>query len=301
MLEYSSGSTETPVPYQPARSHRINLASSNARSAAVRPPLWHQFLETTLAVVFPSPCVLCHGELTGSLLGGLCGGCWCGLECWSGFVCFRCGLPLAGDVDSPKFICADCRLREPDFDLARGYGVYSGKLRAAVLQLKFHRREQLGMRLGSLLVGAWLALEADSAFRSTCVIIPVPLHRSRERERGYNQAELLARGFARAMKKRGAISEANVATRALLRRHSTVPQSGLSLQRRSENVRRAFEVIDPAGLRGRDLVLVDDVMTTGATASACAAALRAGGARRVVVLTLARATPQFPDSVPVTV
>jgi len=157
------------------------------------------------------------------------------------------------------------------------------------------------MRLGSLLVGAWLALEADSAFRSTCVIIPVPLHRSRERERGYNQAELLARGFARAMKKRGAISEANVATRALLRRHSTVPQSGLSLQRRSENVRRAFEVIDPAGLRGRDLVLVDDVMTTGATASACAAALRAGGARRVVVLTLARATPQFPDSVPVTV
>jgi ComF family protein len=198
-------------------------------------------------------------------------------------------------------MCADCRLREPDFDLARSYGIYSGKLRAAVLQLKFHRREKLGMQLGSLLVGSWLALEANSAFRNTCVIIPVPLHRSRERERGYNQAELLARGFARTMKKRGAISQVKLATRALLRRHATVPQSGLSLQRRSENVRRAFEVTDPARMRGRDVILVDDVMTTGATASACAAALRSAGAQRVVVLALARATPQFPDTAPVTV
>ena len=252
-------------------------------------------------MVFPSPCVLCHGELAGSLLGGACDECWSGLECWSGCVCSRCGLPLAGNVDSPKFICADCRLREPDFDLARSYGVYSGKLRAAVLQLKFHRREQLGMRLGSLLAGAWLRLEANLAFRNACLIIPVPLHSSRKRERGYNQAELLAHGFARTMKKHGAISQMKLATRALLRRHSTVPQSGLSLQRRSENVRRAFEVTDPARTRGRDVILVDDVMTTGATASACAAALRGAGAQRIVVLTLARATPQFPDTAPVTV
>jgi ComF family protein len=192
-------------------------------------------------------------------------------------------------------------LLEPDFDLARNYGVYAGKLRAVVLQLKFHRREQLGLRLGSLLVDAWLALEGNLAVRNTCVIVPVPLYRSRERERGYNQAELLARGFVRALKKRGATSQVKLATRALLRRRSTVPQSGLSLQRRSENVRRAFELTDPARIRGQDVILVDDVMTTGATASACAAALRGAGAHRVVVLTLARATPQFPDTAPVTV
>ena len=252
-------------------------------------------------MAFPSPCVLCHQELTGSLLGGLCAECWSGLDCWSGFVCSRCGLPLAGKVDSPKFVCAGCRLREPDFELARSYGVYAGRLRAAVLQLKFHRREQFGTRLGRLLLRPWLAVEANSGVRDACLVVPVPLHRSRERERGYNQAELLAYGFVRALKKQDGISRVKLDTRAVVRKQATVPQSGLSLQGRSENVRRVFEVARAARVREREVILVDDVMTTGATASACAAALRRAGARRVVVLTLARATPQFPDTAPVTV
>jgi ComF family protein len=267
----------------------MTLASADARPISVQGPLLRQFIESVLAVVFPSPCVLCHRELTASLLGGLCGECWSGLECWSGFLCFRCGLPLA-----------DCRLREPHFDFARSYGIYGGKLRAAVLQLKFHRREVLGTRLGRLLLDPWLTLETDSAFRDAGLIIPVPLHRSRERERGYNQAELLAQGLLHAIKKRGGISEVGLDARAVMRTHATVPQSGLSLQGRSENVRNAFEVVEAGRVRERDVILVDDVMTTGATASACAAALRRAGARRVVVLTLARATPQFPDVAPVT-
>jgi ComF family protein len=276
----------------------MNLASPEARPPIPKAPLFRQFMECVLAVVFPCACVLCHRELAASLLGALCGECWIGLECWRGFLCFRCGLPLAGNVDSPRFTCADCRLREPHFDVARSYGVYAGKLRAAVLQLKFHRREILGPQLGRLLLDPWLSLESDSGLRNDSVIIPVPLHRSRERERGYNQAELLARGLRHAMKKKG--GAAQLATRAVTRTHSTVPQSGLSLQRRSENVRNAFEVTDARRVHNRDAILVDDVMTTGATASACAAALLRAGARRVVVLTVARATPQFPDVAPIT-
>lgn len=278
----------------------MSIASGNARRLSVKAPLWRQFLESTLAVVFPSPCVLCTGELTASLLGGLCADCWTGLERWNGHSCSRCGLPLAGNVDPPTFVCSDCRLREPPFDIARSYGIYAGKLRAAVLQLKFHRREHLGVRLGRLLLESWLTLAASPAFRESCpIIIPVPLHRSRERERGYNQAELLARGLLHAMKRRGGISQVKADARVVVRRHSTVPQSGLSLQGRSENVHRAFEVVKAERVRGQVVILVDDVMTTGATASACAAALRSAGARQAAVLTLARATPQFPDVGPV--
>jgi ComF family protein len=255
-------------------------------------------MESTLAVMFPSPCVLCHRELTASLVGGLCAECWSGLECWHGSLCFRCGLPLAASVDSPRFTCAGCRLREPRFDVARSYGVYAGKLRAAVLQLKFHRRETLGARLGRLLLDPWQSLESGSWSHNDPVIVPVPLHRARERERGYNQAELLARGLLRAMKEKGETPKLDV--RAVARTQSTLPQSGLSLRGRSENVRHAFEVLDGGRVRDLDMILVDDVMTTGATASACAAALRRAGARRVVMLTLARATPQFPDVAPLT-
>ena len=97
------------------------------------------------------------------------------------------------------------------------------------------------------------------------------------------------------MKKSRGISNVHIDARAVVRKHSTVPQSGLSLQGRSENVRRASEVVGADRVRRREVILVDDVMTTGATASACAAAIRGAGARRVVVLTLARGTPQFPD------
>jgi ComF family protein len=272
------------------------------RQLSTKATLWRQFLESTLAVAFPSPCVLCNGELTASLRGGLCANCWTGLESWSGHVCSCCGLPLAGNIDSSIFVCADCRLRQPHFDVARNYGIYAGKLRAAVLQLKFHRREHLGVRLGGLLLEPWLALTASPTFCESCpVIIPVPLHRDRERERGYNQAELLARGLVHAMRKRGGISQLKAEARAVVRRQSTVPQSGLSLHDRSENVRRAFEVVKPERVWGRDVILVDDVMTTGATASACAAVLRDAGTGRIAVLTLARATPQFPDVAPVIV
>ena len=211
-------------------------------------------------------------------------------------MCSRCGLPLAGLVDRQNALCAVCRRDEPHFDVARSYGVYSKNLRGAVLALKFHERQRLGVRLGGLLLESWKALESAAGFEGPCLVVPVPLHPRRERERGYNQAGLLARGLVHLLKREAGRSGAILVGNSLVRRRATAPQSGLSLHARRENVSGVFAVSDPERIHQRDIVLVDDVMTTGATASACASVLKRAGARRVFVLTLARATPQFPHS-----
>ena len=261
-----------------------------------QPSLFRQWLGTLLAVALPAVCPLCGQEISDSLAGGLCRDCWSALTPWTGPLCSRCGLPLAGNPNVPLVLCAECRRGEPQFDFARSYAVYGGSIRAAVLELKFHGRERLGRRLGELLLAPGQALAAMASSSWPALVLPVPLHRSRERQRGYNQAELLARGLARAIQKTG--GSADVVAHALTRERATAPQSGLSLQARHENVRGVFAVTDPGRIGRRDVMLVDDVMTSGATTSACASALKRAGAERVFVITLARATPQFPDLTP---
>lgn len=270
----------------------------SGRISPRQPSGFRQILHPLLAVVLPSACALCARELLGSLWGSLCGDCWRSLELWTGALCFRCGLPLTGSVDVPDPLCAACRRDEPHFDMARSYGVYAGVLRGAVLEVKFHQRERLGLRLGELLLESWRALESTAGLPGAPLIVPVPLHHSRRRERGYNQADLLARGLVRALKKSIGGSKAAFAGNCLVRKRRTCPQSGLSLHARRENVRAAFAVADSKRVQQRDVILVDDVMTTGATASACAAALKRAGAGRILVLTLARATPQAPHGAP---
>jgi ComF family protein len=257
----------------------------------------HQLLNSLLSVAFPSSCILCGQDLERTAWGGACEDCWQALQAWSGPICHRCGLPLAGSVKEPGYLCGGCRLGAPRFDFARSYGIYSGRLRAAVLELKFHQRERLGTRLGSLLLEPWQTLQVAASILGPALVVPVPLHRGRERERGYNQAGVLAEGFVLALRrKKGGGGPVKIDSRCLVRKRSTTPQSGLSLQARSENVRGVF--IASEHVQDQDVVLVDDVMTTGATVSACAAALKRAGARRVGALAFARATPQFPDVTP---
>jgi ComF family protein len=164
-------------------------------------------------------------------------------------------------------------------------------LRKVILQLKFHGQEHLGYRLGALLAHAWGALpEPDSA-----IVVPVPLHASRKRQRGFNQAELLARGLVRRLRKEQRLHGLQLVAGSLRRTRATVPQVGLSVSARRENVSGVFSVRRPEVVCNRTVVVIDDVMTTGATLSACAAALKRAGASRVLALSLARATPQFPD------
>ncbi len=207
----------------------------------------------------------------------------------------RCGLPFASPhaLDSADAECGECRRDEPGFDVARCFGLYIGNLRKAILRLKFAGDERLGGRLGELLAFPWKMLpnNGDSGFP---LIVAVPLHTSRRRERGYNQSQLLAAGLARALK-RTTRHPPQVLRECLRRKRATPPQTGLSVAARRENVRGVFEVVNSAATRGRRIVVVDDVMTTGATISACARALRRAGATQVLALVLARATPQFPD------
>jgi ComF family protein len=246
------------------------------------------------ALFFPGPCALCHEPLEEAGALDVCAACWSELEPWNGPACSCCGLPFASDraLDATNPLCADCRQGEFRFDAARSFGVYRDQLRQAILHLKFRPRERWGRRLGGLLARAWG--ENIEIFEAEPVtVVPVPLHRDRRRERGYNQAEALARGLMAELGKgkRGA----ELDSRCLQKILATPPQTGLSPAERRENVRGAFAVSDAHPVRDQAVVLIDDVMTTGATLSACATVLKAAGARRVVALTLARATPQFPD------
>jgi ComF family protein len=259
--------------------------------------LRQQFVDSLLATLFPSDCSLCGGELDGLTGAGICRKCWGDLQPWSGPLCCRCGLffPSERALESSDALCGDCRRQEYAFDHARSFNLYTGNLRAAILQLKFQRRERLGQKLGELLCHLWPYV-AGADFEVPSILVPVPLHRDRRRQRGYNQAELLSQGLARGLARRaGGAKTLLVETRCLGRFRSTLPQTGLDPRTRRDNVRGAFSVAFPERIRQKAVLLVDDVMTTGATVSACAQALKRGGARRVVVLTLARATPQFPD------
>jgi ComF family protein len=182
--------------------------------------------------------------------------------------CRRCGLP------GPDAACGACLADPPAFDGLLAAGLYGGPLADAVRALKYGGRPAAARPLG-----AWLA--ARVALPPRPVVVAVPLARGRRLERGYDQASLLAAALARAA--------GGLRLRAALRRVRETPaQVGRSRAARARNVAGAFEA-DPRAVAGLDLLLVDDVVTTGATADAAAGALKRAGARRVLVVALARA------------
>ena len=246
--------------------------------------------------MFPTTCPVCRQEFARAGWATLCDECWKGLEPWTGPACNRCGLPFASEfaAASTEPLCADCRREEFRFDLTRSFGLYKGELRTVILQLKYLRRRRLGIKLGKLLAPLWVSIP-ESNGNQLPLLVPVPLHKTRERARGFNQAEALARGLSAQLAALSGKRVARVSTKCVERTRPTVPQAGLSLRQRHENVRGVFRVPSPECVHERTIVLVDDVMTTGATLSSCASSLKKAGASWIYGLTLARATPMFPD------
>ena len=272
---------------------------SNIPDASVRKfSVLRDLLSAVLAVVFPSECALCGDELAADAKHLICGNCWSSLQPWLGPKCTTCGLPFASPrtFDSSFPECSACRKHAAAFDGARSFGIYSGKLRQVVLRAKFSHDERLGVRLGESLALTW---ESLPKLCESPLVIPIPLHHSRRRERGFNQAEQLAGGLVLALGRHPGTAVPQVEKSCLRRKRATPPQTGLSASARRENLRGAFEVMEPDQVRGRGVVLIDDVMTTGATLSECAHVLKRAGAAQVLGLTLARATAQFPDLQPI--
>lgn len=197
-------------------------------------------------------------------------------------MCKRCGVPFHSPDDTDH-LCGRCILHPPAFASARACAVYDSAdgrrqpLRGVIHQLKYDRRIAVARPLRRI-----LAERAPASFAGCEVLLPVPLHRDRLRWRGFNQALVLARDLARD-------KCIPVAADVLVRSRPTRPQVGLDPSLRAANVAGAFSVVQPERIRQRRVLLVDDVMTTGSTVDACAAALRRAGARQVEVLVLARA------------
>jgi ComF family protein len=230
-------------------------------------------LDPLLAVVFPSRCPACGRGLLHPTQGPLCLPCWEGLPRHRGRLC-RCGVPLPGTLEA----CGRCRRGLSPFGAGVSLGPYEAGLRTAIHELKYRGRRRVARRLAEAL---WGEGPARHVFDGIDALVPVPLHPRRQRERGFNQAELLARELSRH-------SGLPTAAGTLVRRLDTPSQAGLPAVARRRNVSGAFAVRRRGVVSGRRLLLVDDVVTTGATALACARALRAAGAREVRLLCVAR-------------
>ncbi|MCX6024258.1 MAG: ComF family protein [Chloroflexi bacterium] len=225
-----------------------------------------------LDFVFPRRCVGCGAWDT-----FMCSLCAAGLHRMAPPFCAGCGDELTLADDRIVGVCRPCRMMPPTFlNGARSAYRFGGAIREALHALKYDGVSALAGPLG-----ADLAEVLSYAPWRTDLLVPAPLHSQRQRERGYNQAEKLAQAAS-------AITGAKVDARSLRRTRATVTQTALKDTERRANVRGAFAWTGPE-LEGRTVTLVDDVMTTGATLDACAAALRAAGAGAVYAVTVARA------------
>ncbi|MEZ4599796.1 MAG: ComF family protein [Syntrophotaleaceae bacterium] len=233
-------------------------------------------LSGLIDLLLPPACPLCGGLLNQGGRQNFCTACMQGIHPVSPPHCPRCLLPYPSQEGSDH-LCQSCLLDPPSFAMVNSVGLYEDSLRQAIHRFKYRGVFSLDRPLGILLAAALESLGPDPA---PDLLIPVPLHASRLRQRGYNQSLLLARVLGRRWKK-------PVPTRLLVRKRPTMPQQGLKAADRLRNLKGAFEVRFP--IDGQSVLLIDDVMTTGATARECARTLLKAGAREVSVAVLGRA------------
>jgi ComF family protein len=233
-------------------------------------------------LIFPPRCQVCDRFCPSPL----CATCAASFERIAAPFCYRCGAPF-DPAAKARPACPACSTERTALDAARSFGLHTGALRDAVNALKFGGKTRLADPLAELLstlVGSHGPQQLP--LESITHVLPVPLHPSRRRHRGFDQAELLATPLAQAI-------DRPVRTDVLMRVRNTAPQTGLGRSERAANVRGAFELRCQLPASAIRALLVDDVYTTGATLGACARALRAANAEAVYAVTVSRAAPAW--------
>lgn len=238
-----------------------------------------RFFRRILDFILPTSCSFCQDPVGNSNVPFFCSACWADFTTIQGPLCPHCGRPFDSPetlTQSPEHICLACRREPPLFDQALSVGYFEGSLREAVHQFKYRPCRTLGPPLGEwMTANVRLVMDID-------YLMPVPLHVSRLRERGFNQALLLAHRMS-------CVHHIPFSFDNLFRTRPTRPQVGLTGDERKLNVSGAFALRHPEAVTGRNIVLIDDVFTTGATMNECALVLKKAGAAHVTAFTLARA------------
>jgi ComF family protein len=229
-------------------------------------------------LVYPKVCLACKNKITGSAIDSLiCSQCWAGIKKNLPPFCRSCGRQLEKESFT-KSICSGCLKTKLYFDRAFSPCVYEGIIKELIHELKYKGKDYLGAPLSTLRIE--FIKEYSLPMDYLDFIVPVPLHKTRLREREFNQAEILAKFISQEFNK-------DILPNTLQRHRHTKTQTDLETNERLLNVKGSFSVTRQGNLKGKNLLLVDDVLTTGATASEAALALKDAGASIVFVLTLA--------------
>jgi ComF family protein len=246
------------------------------------------------STIYPTSCSLCDTPLSQFSYAPICHVCWAEIAADNARVsgCVRCGDVVDNEGHVPGQVsgqahCRACSLVKPAFEKAVFYGLYRERMRQAIHALKYERLTPAARGLGSMLAAAIEELYGTAP--AEMLVVPVPLHKRRAAHRGFNQTRLLARHALAELRRRRPDWKLTLAPRTLARTRNTESQAGLSSRQRRRNLRGAFRVTAPEAVSGRHVLVVDDILTTGATARAAAQALKAAGAETVWVATLARA------------
>jgi len=241
--------------------------------------------EGLLNLIFPLDCRICEKPIRESKGYSICEDCFKTIELIDKPYCVKCGKPFLISTDlfrqDKEILCVDCKRKKYSFEFARSVGIYHGVLKECIHLFKYYGEKKLAEPFGELLIDY---LVKDKEFKKKVdLIIPVPLHKNDLKERGFNQSVLLSRII-------GNYFSIPVKEEVLIKKKLTSSQVNLSKKDRENNILRAFSIDKPEEIKGENILILDDIFTTGSTVEECAKELKKAKVNNIFILTLARST-----------